>query len=142
MTWSNNFKVSVCVPDHEGLARAICENYHVINVDGLLMQYDNGVYLPTDKDAIERIICATVPDTTIKQRSEVYASLKLISRRFSYKDSMPYLDYFAFSNGVFKLDLESQSLVKVENDPERLIFNRIPYPYNPNAYNDLLESIS
>lgn len=124
--------------DHEGLARAICENYHVINVDGLLMQYDNGVYLPTDKDAIERIICASVPDTTIKQRSEVYASLKLISRRFSYKDTMPYLDYFAFSNGVFKLDLESQSLVKVENDPERLIFNRIPYPYDPNAYNDLL----
>lgn len=124
--------------DHEGLARAICESYHVINVDGMLMQYDNGVYLPTDKDAIERIICASVPDTTIKQRSEVYASLKLISRRFGYKDTIPYLDYFAFSNGVFKLDLESQSLVKVENDPERLIFNRIPYPYDPNAYNDLL----
>ena len=124
--------------DHEGLARGICDSYHIINVDGLLMQYDNGVYLPTDRDAIERIICACVPDTTIKQRTEVYASLKLISRRYSYKDSMPYLDYYAFSNGVFKLDLESQSLVKVENNPERLIFNRIPYPYDPDAYNDLL----
>ena len=124
--------------DHEGLARTICESYHVINVDGLLMQYDNGVYLPAHKEGIERIICANVPDTTIKQRSEVYATLKLISRSYTYNDSVPYLDYFAFSNGVFKLDLESQSLVKVENDPERLIFNRIPYPYDPNAYNDLL----
>lgn len=124
--------------DHEGLARIICENYHVINVDGMLMQYDNGVYLPAHREGIERIICANVPDTTIKQRSEVYATLKLISRSYKYDDCFPYLDYFAFSNGVFKLDLESQSLVKVENDPERLIFNRIPYPYDPNAYNDLL----
>ena len=124
--------------DHEGLARIICENYHVINVDGMLMQYDNGVYLPAHREGIERIICANVPDTTIKQRSEVYATLKLISRSYTYNDCFPYLDYFAFSNGVFKLDLESQSLVKVENDPERLIFNRIPYPYDPNAYNDLL----
>lgn len=124
--------------DHEGLARIICENYHVINVDGMLMQYDNGVYLPAHREGIERIICANVPDTTIKQRSEVYATLKLISRSYKYDDCFPYLDYFAFSNGVFKLDLESQSLVKVENDPERLIFNRIPYPYDPNAYSDLL----
>lgn len=124
--------------DHEGVARAIIESYHVINVDGMLMQYDNGVYLPAHREGIERIICANVPDTTIKQRSEVYATLKLISRNYKYDDCFPYLDYFAFSNGVFKLDLESQSLVKVENDPERLIFNRIPFPYDPNAYNDLL----
>lgn len=124
--------------DHEGVARAIIESYHVINVDGMLMQYDNGVYLPAHREGIERIICANVPDTTIKQRSEVYATLKLISRSYKYDDCFPYLDYFAFSNGVFKLDLESQSLVKVENDPERLIFNRIPFPYDPNAYNDLL----
>lgn len=124
--------------DHEGVARAIIESYNVINVDGMLMMYDNGVYLPAHRESIERIICENVPDTTIKQRSEVYASLKLISRSYKYDDCFPYLDYFAFSNGVFKLDLESQSLVKVENDPERLIFNRIPYPYDPNAYNDLL----
>lgn len=126
--------------DHEGIALAIIENMKIINVDGMLMAYSNGVYLPVDREEIERIICRMVPDTTIRQRAEVYSSMRLLCTKRNYNDSFDYLDYFAFENGIFKLDLEWGALHKVEEDPQRLIFNRIPYPYNPLAKNALLES--
>ena len=126
--------------DHVKTSNELIEKYNFINVDGLLMRYDDGVYVPCDKDGLERIICQGYPELTIRKRAEVHAFLRATCPIFSANDADKYLDFFVFANGTFKYEEKMESLVKVDNDPKRIIFNRIPHNYNPMAVNETVNN--
>lgn len=126
--------------DHVQTSNELIEKYNIINVDGLLMRYDDGVYVPCDKNALERIICLNYPELTIRKRAEVHAFVRATCPLHGVNDADKYLDYFVFSNGTFKYEAEKNTLVKVDNDPERIIFNRVPHNYNPVAFSNTVNN--
>ncbi|MDD3020924.1 MAG: phage/plasmid primase, P4 family [Alphaproteobacteria bacterium] len=106
-------------------------NSHICMIDGQLHIYKEGVYLP-GLGPIEAQMIKHIPNLNRSKRSEVLAYLPLIVGD-NIPQSSPNL--IAFNNGV--LDIFSGAFS--EFSPDIVITNKINWPYNPNAYDELMD---
>ena len=115
---------------HDQFAEYIMRNYNVCLVWDQLCIYQDGIYSPVI-NTLEKAIAKELPQLTDTQIKEVTKRLRLICPH--KKLSRPTL--IAFSNGLY--DLETDDFR--EFSPNEVILNRIPWPYNPAAYSELLD---
>lgn len=117
--------------NHEALGDYIIDHYHVISSGGdkpYLMIYRDGVYV-SSRQAIINVAINTCKNTTIHLRNETYAYM--LSKAPVKQVDDP--KYIAFANGI--LDIETGEMS--EYTPERVITNRIPWDYNPDAFSEV-----
>ena len=115
---------------HDQFAEYIMRNHNVCLIQDQLCIYQDGVYDATE-DALERAIIKELPQLKDSQIKEVTKRLRRICP--VKQQSRPTL--IAFSNGLY--DLETDEFR--EFTPTEIILNRIPWPYNPAAYSELLD---
>ncbi len=115
---------------HDQFAEYIMRNYNVCLIQSQLCIYQDGIYSPT-VDALERAIIKELPKLRDSEIKEVTKRLHRICP--TKKQSRPTL--IAFSNGLY--DLETDEFKDFSSN--EIILNRIPWPYNPAAYSELLD---
>lgn len=113
-------------------ARHIIDEYNIIYTNGQLCIYDQnkGFYDPNMK-LIKHTMIDLFNNISMQRRNEVYDYLKIEAPDREQSSRR----YILFKNGVF--DLESKKLLS--HSPEYVISNQIPWDYNPNAYNELVD---
>ena len=106
-------------------------NAHVAKINSQLHIYQDGIYVNGYKP-IETFMIQTIPVLRKAQRREVLDYMELIV------DEKPVADarYIAFNNGV--LDVVTGELQPFGT--ETVITNKIPWNYDPDAYNKLADT--
>lgn len=113
-------------------ARQIIENHNVIYTNGQLCIYDHerGFYDPNTK-LIKHTMINVFNNISMTRRNEVYDYLKIESPDREQSSRR----YILFKNGVY--DLADKKLLP--HSPEYVISNQIPWNYNPDAYDELVD---
>ena len=106
-------------------------NNHIVKINGQLHIYKDGIYIP-GAVPLEAAMIKHIPNLTRAQRSEVLSYLQ-ISIEEELKPTNPAL--IAFSNGLY--DLRDDTFHPFT--PDVVITNKVPWPYNPAAYSELLD---
>ena len=107
-------------------ARYLKSNNHMIRMNGQIYMYRDGVYV-SEMIGLEREMIKIIPNLTARNRNEVYKYLEIIVNESKNSSQSQYI---AFNNGVYNVTTEQLE----EFSPEKIVTNRIPYDYNPNAY--------
>ncbi len=107
-------------------ARYLKSNTHMIRMNSQIYMYRDGVYI-CDPLGLEREMVRIIPTLTSRNRSEVFKYLDIIVND-EKKSSQS--QYIAFNNGVY--NVTTSQLEEFSSD--KIVTNRIPYDYNPNAY--------
>ncbi|MBM7869318.1 putative DNA primase/helicase [Clostridium pascui] len=115
---------------YEKLATYLRDNEKIIKINDELHMYKDGYY-SSDMKEIEKVMLKYINNSTNSIRTEVIRYLELICQ--NTKMSNP--KYIALSNGIF--DLESKKLLEFSST--YIIKNKIPWSYNPNAYNETMD---
>ncbi len=115
---------------HDRFAHYIVNNYHVVRINGQLHIFRDGVYVPGNK-IVETAMIRHIPQMKTAQRVEVYKYIDLIAQEKKVAEA----NLIAFKNGI--LDLTTGVLQPYS--PEIVITNKIPWNYNPNAYDELTD---
>lgn len=115
---------------HDRFAEYLRRDSHVVKINGRLHIYQDGIYTPF-QDAIEKAMIKEIPALKDSQRKETLKQLNLICD--SRKPAPP--EIIAFSNGLYDLRNDTFS----DFTPDIVITNKIPWPYNPGAYSELLD---
>lgn len=115
---------------HEKLAKFMIAENNIVEINNKLCIYKDGYYSNYEKD-IHLEIMNIIENTKEQQRNEVIKTLKLIAP--TKECSSP--QYICVNNGIY--DLETNQLL--ENNQKYIITNKIPYNYNSNAYNELVD---
>lgn len=106
-------------------------NNSIIKINDQLHIYKDGVYVNGDR-RIEAEMIKHIPVLTKAKRQEVLSYMDIfIGENAKPSDA----NYIAFKNGVYNLmtdELEPFS-------PDRIITNKIPWDYNPNAYSEVAD---
>lgn len=106
-------------------------NNHIVKVNGQLHIYKNGIYVPGHME-IESQMIKHIPHLKRANRSEVLAYLEIMIED-DVKASNPSI--IAFNNGLYNIkDGTFRGFT-----PDVVITNKIPWPYNPAAYSELLD---
>lgn len=111
-------------------ANYLKNNAYVIKINGQLHIYQDGIYINGYKP-IETAMIQQIPNLKKTQRREVLDYMELIVEEKNQADAR----YIAFRNGV--LDIVTGELQPFST--ELIITNKIPWDYNPNAYNALAD---
>ena len=112
-------------------ARYMVSNKHIVRIDGDMHVYRNGIYV-AGEEALESAMVEEIPNLKKTQRAEVLAYFPLIGLD-TYKESD--VQYVAFNNGVLNIITNEFS----DFTPDKVITNKIPHNYRPDAKSDLLE---
>ena len=115
---------------HDRFAEYLKRDAHVVKINGRLHIYQDGIYSPSP-EIIERAMVKEIPALKDAQRKETLKQLNLICE--SRKPASP--EIIAFSNGLYNLKDDSFT----DFTPDVVITNKIPWPYNPAAYSELLD---
>lgn len=112
-------------------AEYLKNNFNIKKINNQLHIYKDGIYLSGSKE-IESEMIKIIPTLSKTKRNEVLSYLDvLIMNNIIPTDSR----YIAFNNCLF--DLEDD--IHLDFSPEYIIQNKIPWDYNPNAYNKLTD---
>lgn len=103
---------------------------HVVMINGNLHIYQNGVYLNGYRH-IEAEMIRTIPDLSDAKRKEVLKYMQLICEKVEPADAR----YVAFRNGIYDVVTDTMQ----DFSPSIVITNKIPWDYNPQAFNELTE---
>lgn len=103
---------------------------HIVKINGQLHIYQEGVYSNGYKQ-IESEMIQHIPKLRKAQRKEVIDYMELICEERDQADAR----YIAFQNGV--LDIVTLELLPFSS--ELVITNKIPWNYNPGAYDKLAD---
>lgn len=106
-------------------------NAYVVKINGQLHIYQDGVYINGYK-SIETAMIQQIPNLRKTQRREVLEYMELIVEERTPADAR----YIGFNNGV--LDIVTEELQPFS--PDLIITNRIPWNYDPDAYNKLADN--
>lgn len=117
---------------HNTFAVYMKSEFHIKRINGQLHVYDEGIYVSGYR-FIESKMVTILPMLKSTQRSEVIKYLEIITPNETFTSDA---NLIAFRNGVF--DLATDELLPFS--PEYIITNKIPWDYNPNAYNELADS--
>ena len=112
-------------------ARYMVANKHIVRIDGDMHVYRNGIYV-AGEEALESAMVEEIPNLKKTQRAEVLAYFPLIGLD-TYKESD--VQYVAFNNGVLNIITNEFS----DFTPDKVITNKIPHNYRPDAKSELLE---
>ena len=112
-------------------ARYMVADKHIVRIDGDMHVYRNGIYV-SGEEALESAMVEEIPNLKKTQRAEVLAYFPLIGLD-TYKESD--VQYVAFNNGVLNIITNEFS----DFTPDKVITNKIPHNYRPDAKSDLLE---
>ena len=112
-------------------ARYIKNQYHIKRINNQLHIYDDGIYTASYR-LIESKMIEIIPNLKATQRSETLKYLEIITPNNEEPFSSNYL---AFRNGI--LNLTTKELLQFS--PEYAITNKIPWDYNPNAYDQTVD---
>ena len=115
---------------HDRFAEYLKRDSHIAKINGRLHIYQDGIYTPS-AEAIEKAMVTLIPFLKDAQRKETLKQLNLICD--TRQPASPEL--IAFSNGLYNIRDGSFK----EFTPDVVITNKIPWPYNPAAYNELLD---
>lgn len=115
---------------HDRFAEHIKRIHHVNKINGNLHFYKDGVYIH-DLKGLERLMYQEISNLKDAQRKEVLKQLDIICDTVIQSD----LSNIAFKNGI--LNIVSGELLPFS--PDIVITNRIPWNYNPNAYDELMD---
>lgn len=113
-------------------AKWLVQEHHVVTISNQLHIYQEGVYVPGYYD-IEKTMIEEIPSLRKTQRKEVLEYMLLISE----KVSMAPARYIGFNNGV--LDIVDDKLLPF--DPKLYVTNRIPWNYDPTAYDETADKM-
>ena len=105
-------------------------NNYVVKINDQLHIYQDGTY-STGYKTIETAMIHQIPNLKKAQRREVLDYMELIVDERIQADAR----YIAFNNGV--LDIVTGEMQPFS--PDLVITNRIPWDYNPDAYNELAD---
>lgn len=105
---------------------------HIINLNGNLHIYRDGVYMSGNKE-IEHIMIRHLPGLSDARRREVIKYLALICDAAKPADAR----YIAFNNGIYDIVTDTM----LDFSPEYIITNKIPWDYVPDAQHDLVDRI-
>lgn len=103
---------------------------HVVTINGNLHIYRDGVYLNGYRH-IEAEMIRTIPDLSDAKRKEVLKYMQLICEQMEPADAR----YIAFRNGIYDVVTDTMQ----DFSPSIVITNKIPWDYNPQAFNELTE---
>lgn len=103
---------------------------HIVKINGQLHIYQEGIYSNGYKQ-IEAEMIQHIPNLRKTQRKEVIEYMELICEERVQADAR----YIAFMNGV--LDIVTLELTPFSS--EMVITNKIPWNFNPDAYNELAD---
>lgn len=106
-------------------------NNHIVKINGQLHIYKNGIYVPGHAE-IESQMIKHIPHLKRANRSEVLAYLEIMIDGEA-KTTNP--NVIAFTNGLYNIKDGSFR----DFTPDVVITNKIPWPYNPAAYSELLD---
>ena len=112
-------------------ANYLKNNNHIIKINDQLHIYRDGIYV-SGADVIEGQMIRLISNLKRAQRSEVMAYLEILIEE-NVTATNP--NMIAFSNGLY--DLRDGSFRGFT--PDGVITNKIPWPYNPAAYSELLD---
>lgn len=117
---------------HDKFGRYLVSTYNVLNLDGQLHTYSEGIYT-NEIRAIESLMIDIIPTITARQRSEVIKYLEIKAPR---RESENNAHYVAFKNGIYNLLTD-----KLEDfTPDIIVKNKIPHNYNYDAYNEDMDA--
>ena len=116
---------------HDKFGNFMKNNNHIVKINGQLHIYKDGIYIP-GAVPLEAAMIKHIPNLKRAQRSEVLSYLQ-ISIEEELKPTNPAL--IAFSNGLY--DLRDDTFHPFT--PDVVITNKVPWPYNPAAYSELLD---
>ena len=112
-------------------ANYLKNNNHIIKINDQLHIYRDGIYV-SGADVIEGQMIRLISNLKRAQRSEVLAYLQIMIEDNTTTTNP---NMIAFSNGLY--DLRDGSFRGFT--PDVVITNKIPWPYNPAAYSELLD---
>ena len=108
-------------------------NNHVIRLDSQLHIYSDGVYIDGNRQ-IEKAMIEVIPTLSSRNRNEVLKYLNIDAPEVKSKASA---NYIAFKNGIFNLNTDTLEPF----NPNVVVKNKIPFNYNPDAYNETLDTM-
>lgn len=103
---------------------------HAVVINGNLHIFKNGIYQPDYKE-IESAMIALISDLSDAKRKEVLKYMNLICTEIEAADAR----YIAFANGIYDVVDD----VMLPFTPDIVVTNKIPWNYNPNAFNELTD---
>lgn len=106
-------------------------NNHIVKINGQLHIYKDGIYVPGHAE-IESQMIKHIPHLKRANRSEVLAYLEIMIDGEA-KTTNP--NVITFTNGLYNIKDGSFR----DFTPDVVITNKIPWPYNPAAYSELLD---
>ena len=106
-------------------------NNHIVKINNQLHIYKDGIYVPGHAE-IESQMIKHIPHLKRANRSEVLAYLEIMIDGEA-KTTNP--NVIAFTNGLYNIKDGSFR----DFTPDVVITNKIPWPYNPAAYSELLD---
>ena len=115
---------------HDRFAEYLRDVNHIVMINGQLHTYKDGVYVNAKRE-IEAQMIQLLPKLRKTQRREAMEYLELISESVQTADPR----YIAFNNGIY--DRVKKTLLSFT--PEIVITNKIPWNYNPEAYDELTD---
>ena len=118
---------------HDRFANWLMNNEHIAKINGTLHVYDNGLYV-SEQEVLERKMLAKLPRLRNSQRQEVLRYIHVQCER-----DIPLADprYIGLKSQVY--DIETDALL--EYHPKIVLKNRIPYDYDPDAYDELVDQV-
>ena len=118
---------------HDKFGDYMIRQHHIKRINGQLHCYRDGIYI-TGGIYIENLMTDEIRSIKANQRTEV---LKYIGIRIpDSEDVMMQENLIAFRNGI--LNIKTDELIPFS--PEYIVTNKIPWDYNPNAYDELMDS--
>lgn len=115
---------------HDKFAEYIRNTHHVKRLSGRLHTYSSGVYTP-DIQVLKRLMISEIPSLKKAQISEVLERIDTLCEPVKQSS----VSLIAFRNGNLNIDTGEIS----ECSPDVVITNRIPWDYNTNAYDELMD---
>lgn len=118
---------------HDRFGDYLQREFHIIRINGRLHCYVDGVYISGHR-YIENRMTEVIRSIKANQRTEV---LKYLEVRIPEDENVLMQEnLIAFRNGI--LNFKTGELLPFS--PEYLVTNKIPWDYNPEAYDELMDS--
>ena len=106
-------------------------NDHIVKIFDQLHIYRDGIYTPR-LTSLESAMIKHIPNLKRAQRSEVLSYLQIVIEENIQAANH---NLIAFSNGLYDIRDGSFS----EFTPDIVLTNKVPWPYNPDAYSELVD---
>lgn len=118
---------------HDKFGDYMIRQFNIIRFNRQLHCYRDGIYI-TGHKYIENLMLQVIPNIKANQRTEV---LKYLEVKIPDDEEVHMQEtLIAFRNGV--LNIMTDELLPFS--PEYIVTNKIPWDYNPNAYDELMDS--